>query len=517
VICACSLISFQNQVRQLSKDSASDIDGWIAQAKQVQADIERSKQAAREIVQQAEANTSLKERVLDATAKVGLLDKEVAFNESLTAILDDIRSTSTVLNEAKNDIVKSKIATALSRLQTANAAVGRLEKVTSTRAYELLQRRLVAVKASLQEETVTLSNQLIQLNGAGLTIAVTRNIAEKPEVTIESIHQVLTGLDALPSWLSNLKRKLNQCIFDSLLSKPKQGFYRVSIEHDRLSIEVEDAGPDVIQLLLDLKTVIAFLSERLPSEVYIPLSQKLMPGFLERLESEQLRPSVPLSTGQMAEFEQVLEGVSSLAEHLETLQWDGSSTLHEWVDSAPRVWLSRQREHALGEVRKLLFVGLHERKTVERVETQVVANEDVVMAQDSEDADDAWTQEWTEETDNAAADQSAATTRKDAPEEDDDASAWDAEFDDGQPPLNEGDDEGDAWGWGDEEQSPDKITKSNGVRANAPIKENGAPVEKESPQEVTLKETYIATAVPDGVVEIILHVFSDAKNLSGPR
>lgn len=504
-------------MRQLSKDSAPDIDGWITQAKQVQAEIERSKQAAREIVQQAEANASLKERMVDATTKVGLLEQEVTFNESLTAILDDIRSTSTILNEVKDDIVGSNIITALKRLQTADAAVGRLEKVTSTKAYELLQRRLGTVKATLQQETATLSDQLVEVDGADLTIAVIRGIAEKPEVTIESIHQVLDGLDALPSWLGNLKRKLNQCIFDSLLSRPKHGFYRVSTEHDRLSVEIKDTAPDVTRSLADIKTVVAFLSERLPTEIYIPLSQKLMPGFLERLESERLHPSVPLSTGQMGEFEQVLEGVRSLAEHLEALRWDGSSTLREWVDSAPRVWLSRQREHALGEVRKLLFVGLRERKTVERVETQTVANEDVKMTDSSEDADDAWTQEWTEETNDTAANQTTAPIPKAAPEEDEDASAWDAEFDDDQPPPHEGDDEGEPWGWGDEEQPLNKTTKPNGARADAPAEINGAQVERTTSREVTLKETYIVTAVPDGVLDIILHIFNDAKNLSDSR
>jgi len=503
-------------VRQLSKDSAADIDGWIAQAKQVQAEIERSKLAAREIVEQAEANHVLNERTVDAMAKVGLLEKEVAFNGSLIAILDDIRSTSTVLNDAKDDVVGSKIVTALDRTRTADAAIDRLERVTSTRAYELLRRRLGAVKASLQEETVALSNRLVQVNGEGLTIAVSRSLADKPEVTFETIHQVLVGLDALESWLDNFKRKLNQTMFDTLLSKPKKGYYRVFTEADRLSVEVKDAAPDVIDVLADLETLINFLANRLPTELYVPLSQKLMPGFLERLESERLHPSVPLSTTQMDKFEQLLERVNTLAGHLKTLQWDGSLSLREWVDSAPRAWLSRQREYALGEVRELLFAGLRERNMVERVETQTVAKADIEMAESSEDADDAWTQEWTEEADDARG-QTAVADHPAAPEEDEDASAWDAEFDDEQMPANEGDDEGEAWGWGDEDQSPSKVSKLNGLQTNVPVKANGTPAEKMAAQEVTLKETYTVTAVPDGVLEIILHVFHDAKSLSDPR
>ena len=504
-------------MRQLSKDSAADIDGWIAQAKQVQADIERSKLAAREIVEQAEAHRVLKERTVDATAKVGLLEKEVAFNGSLIAILDNIRSTSTTLTEAKDDVVGSKIITALDRIESADAAIGRLERVTSTRAYELLRRRLGSLKTSLHEETVALSNQLVHMNGERSNIAVSKRLADKPEVTFENIHQVLVRLDAWDSWLETLRRKLNQTTFDALLSAPKNGYYRVIVEQDKLSVEVRTAAPDVIDVLADFETLVDFLSRQLPSELYIPLSQKLMPGFLERFESERLHTSVPLSATKMDRFEQVLARVSALAGHLETLQWDGSRSLREWVDSAPRAWLSRQREHALGEVRELLYAGLRERKTVEKVETQTVAKADIEMTGSSENGDDAWTQEWAEEPTNAA-DNTAAGPHLAASEEDDDASAWDAEFDDEQPPTNDGDDEGDAWGWGDEDQSPSKTqAKTHGAQSGVPVKANGVPVEKAAAQEVTLKETYTVTAVPDGVLGIILHVFDDAKSLSDPR
>ncbi|KAG9901669.1 hypothetical protein KCU94_g7814, partial [Aureobasidium melanogenum] len=49
----------KTDIRSLSKDIAPDVDGWIAQAKKLQADIEQSKATARDIVAQAEAGKAL--------------------------------------------------------------------------------------------------------------------------------------------------------------------------------------------------------------------------------------------------------------------------------------------------------------------------------------------------------------------------------------------------------------------------------------------------------------------------
>lgn len=145
----------------MSKSSASDIDGWIAQAKRVQADIERSKITAREIVQQAEGGNTLKQRAVEASNKADLIEKEVAFNESLASILGELKSASNLAEEAKNHLVQGRLQESLRGLQRARAAASKLRRVEGTKAHGLLRSRIDSVQGALVEQAVGRSKQLL--------------------------------------------------------------------------------------------------------------------------------------------------------------------------------------------------------------------------------------------------------------------------------------------------------------------------------------------------------------------
>ena len=148
----------------MSRDSAPDIDNWIAQAKRVQADIERSKLAAREIIQQAESGRHLQERATEAGNKVDLLQKEVGFNESLASILGEIRSISGGLEDAKADVVHGNLEQALAKLQPARHATESIRRVENTRAYGLVQNRIRNVHDSLIESVKSSADQLVDVD-----------------------------------------------------------------------------------------------------------------------------------------------------------------------------------------------------------------------------------------------------------------------------------------------------------------------------------------------------------------
>jgi centromere/kinetochore protein ZW10 len=144
-----------------------------------------------------------------------------------------------------------------------------------------------------------------------------------------------------------------------------------------------------------------------------------------------------------------------------------------------------------------------------------------------DDADDAWAADWEEEDTSETKTEHVQPTNND----DDDASAWDM-GDDGldadnvaAPARSEdfpGDDDGaDAWGWGDGDEVTPADKATNSVTDEKSSSAKGPTIAQNPTQsgdrELTLRETYTVTAVPDGILEIVKQVVSDAETLTDPR
>ena len=154
----------QADIRQLSKDVAPDVDGWIAQAKKLQEDIERSKATARDIVQEAEAGKRLKAEASEAANKAALLEKEVSFSETLVHTLQQLKDLKQVLNCCQDAMVQGDLATALATLKQFDASISDLAAVENTRAYDLLQKRCRGLKDALAEQSTRRARLLVDVS-----------------------------------------------------------------------------------------------------------------------------------------------------------------------------------------------------------------------------------------------------------------------------------------------------------------------------------------------------------------
>ncbi|KAI4733619.1 hypothetical protein E4T50_15825 [Aureobasidium sp. EXF-12298] len=516
----------KTDIRSLSKDIAPDVDGWIAQAKKLQADIEQSKATARDIVAQAEAAKALKEKTHDAGNKVRLLEKEVAFNESLATTLELIRSSCRILDNADQAYVNNDLRTALGHLKQCDESIAALSAVQDTRAVGLLQTRSSRFKANFLDKTTTLAQSLIQCDTDSRSVTIKDHVSDVPAVDLTLIVDTLEYLGGLEVYIRRLKRDIEFALFNPRLST-KPGQHTVfQVTHGRISVSKATSKPDTIATLDDIWTALDFLSTNLPKSVCEPLSQKLLPSLFETLTYTWLDHTVPVQIEQMPVFQQILDRVSRFAEQIDGLNWSSTALLKDWVQNAPRTWLSKRRETALGAARSLLFSGLRDRKTVERVETQTVSKGDAIMGgTDVDEADDAWAADWdedTQETKEVDTKQPEHVTNDD----DDDASAWDMDDDDVEVPAEsaatkdngenmEEDDAADAWGWGDDEQATDETLKPDSPKKTTKV----APTDQATQsgdRELTLRETYTVTAVPDGMLEIVMQVVSDAETLTDP-
>jgi hypothetical protein len=59
----------------------------------------------------------------------------------------------------------------------------------------------------------------------------------------------------------------------------------------------------------------------------------------------------------MVDYQKALAQVKEFAEGLDALKWPGVHGLHEWVNNAPKIWLTKKRESTLDWTRNQFSLG----------------------------------------------------------------------------------------------------------------------------------------------------------------
>ena len=520
----------KDSIRSLSRSTAPNIDAWISRARNLQTDILRSRDEARQIVQAAEAGEKLKAEVADKGGKVALLEREVEFNETLEGTLEHVRYARSLLERAREEAVRGDVGRALRRLEDAEASIAGLTggetggTGLSSRAAEVLQQRAGQLREELVESATECWNALVMVDAEGGRVTIQRDglktalpEAAVPEISLDAIVTAVKGLDVFDSLLQKLARDIDRAILKQrMIPDENEQVTKLSVSGSELKLSTKTSDPSPDALFEDLYTLLSYLSTNLPPAVTQPLSNSLIPALTSRLETHWLDPAIPLSIDEMPSFQHLLQLVTGLAQQIDGFGWSGAEGLREWVNSAPRLWLTKRREALLGEVRDWVFRGLRERRTVERVETRMVRREDVGLAR-GEDGDDwdAW-----DEDDQSKPEKAEKGQVSD--ELDEAAMAWELDEDETSEEKDrsstDGAEEDDAWGWGDEEPSSQKA--SSPVASKKQIPNPSAPPNGEetvpNEQELTLRETFTTTAIPSAILAILQKSIADAQTLSGP-
>ena len=152
------------------------MDGWIAQARKLQDDIKRSQETAHAIVQQAEAGKDNATRMQDAASKVSFLYSEIAYNESLVQVVEQLRDISTLLESAQDAAVHDHVMHALERLEDADAASKRLGTFENTRVVGVLKSRADQLRSAIVENTTESWNGLIIVDPTERRVALKAEI-----------------------------------------------------------------------------------------------------------------------------------------------------------------------------------------------------------------------------------------------------------------------------------------------------------------------------------------------------
>lgn len=518
----------------MSREAASDVDGWMTQARKLQADIKRSQETAKEIVQQAEVGKEKTAQVQDAATKLSFLHSEIAYNESLVHVVEQLKDISALLESAQDAAVRSHIIHALERLEDADGAFKRLGPFENTRVVGLLKTKADQLRSAIVDNVTKIWNSMIVVDASERKLTLKdegKGVAE-PEnsVHIDTVMEALKKLGLIDHFLARLSRDFETIIIQPrLVFGSEQIVAALTIHGDDIQIAGQVSDMSVKAALQDIQAIAEFLSTRTPPKLTVPLSEKLVPVVANRLIANWLLPVVPLSTDGISEFQETLSLVLGLVEYFDELGWTGQNRLTEWVDKSAEIWLARQKEAAIAQVQRIFPRRVQEKKTVERVETQILSKGDAMLGS-QEEQDEDWGADWGQE--ESIADDPNKNNDRDEAEavEEEDISAWGMEDDEPQETQKEiegpkvatqPEEDAEDWGadWGDEDESK-QVSSEPAVKPDVPTKANGQAGNSERPlkdREMTLRETYTVTAIPDSIIELILQVVADVGTLNTPE
>ena len=335
----------------------------------------------------------------------------------------------------------------------------------------------------------------------------------------------LDDLDLLKNKIVAFRKAFDTVILTPRLNPQPDGTVgTITVNAQEIAISGYRRESSTAQLFSDVRKIIDFLDTQLPASVAMPLSEILIPSLISRLVAGPLSNSVPSDLNGISTFQATLQEGRDFAKSLDSHGWHGSEELMRWVNDAPRMWLTKRSDAGLHTIRQLLVRGLGEPREVERVETQVVSREDTMF---TDSGNDDWNAGWSDNEDIKQERPSSKHTREvngKHEEDEDDVSAWDLEDNTAQPATEDqddmtasskDDDGADAWGWGDENEnlvspaSPPPASKTQ----EATRGDGGVPGKTPAQKEVTLKEMYSITALPEQILEIIIQAVSDAETL----
>ena len=169
---------------------------------------------------------------------------------------------------------------------------------------------------------------------------------------------------------------------------------------------------------------------------------------------------------------------------------------------------------SLDSVRKALAASQGTTKQVERVERERVSQAEEALLEKA--TTDEWDASWEEDKES----QAQAETTQTNEDDEEDVSAWGLD-EDNEPDtkLNstdstEEDEADDAWGWGDDDEG-ERVDSNKPSQASAATK----PANRDNvaqKREVTLKEVYTVTDIPDSIINIVLQQIADSMDISHP-
>ncbi|OJD18741.1 hypothetical protein AJ78_01278 [Emergomyces pasteurianus Ep9510] len=506
----------ENEICALSRETASDVDGWISQAKQLHEEIERSRSAAREIVRQHEKGQQLQRQVTDASKKVELLESEIAFNEAVTRNLEDIRTIDYHISSVQLAIDKNDLETATGLFEEIEMLMKTTGLPSNTPVLRVLSGNVAALRTTMATTVRQKWDSLVKVESKSGQMTVVTENSGSPS-SLEKVLIAIEKLGMLDPIVDTLSKDINSCILNLVLLPPgSEDSFGISRDGNSIRVVRQPSTTTPTDVFDHLVCVLEYLQEYLPTTITDHLNIKLALPMVSSLVSKQLLPSMPTGVDGMEGFQMILDHAHKFQKALDEFGCPESTELTSFMQQMPRLWFNQRRIKSLDEVRVALSVSSGETRKVERVETEQVSQKDKVFADNSDD----WNAGWT--SDNEGSAEPSAQGEPDR-QEDDDFSAWGLDEPDTleveeqkKPTGEERDQDEDAWGWGDEDEGdgPSLEPSSSATKPSSNVNGDHGDGKLSPRREVTLRETYTITDIPDSIMAVISNQISDSEKLT---
>ena len=148
----------------MSRLSATDIDGWISQAKQLRHGIEASKSQSDEVVTLAEKGKQLTVEQQDVSGKATLLATELQFYNSLASILDQIQDLTMTIHSSEAAISADRLLDALGLLKKAQTDTESFNDYQNTFIRAAMIQRVVELKSTIAASLTEQWNHMIRID-----------------------------------------------------------------------------------------------------------------------------------------------------------------------------------------------------------------------------------------------------------------------------------------------------------------------------------------------------------------
>ncbi|KAG0638182.1 hypothetical protein HOY80DRAFT_968902 [Tuber brumale] len=526
--------SLYDEVRTVSRESGPEIDSWISQARRLHKDIESSKTKADEIIQLAEQEKRLNLELEDSIMQARLLISEINFNEALTEILSRLQLIDLTLYQVKHLLNTGELCQAIETLDNVEVALEKLPVSGETIVISLMKEKAKGLRSMLTNKIEDCWKYLLKINPGKGEISIDRDAAGSGP-PVENVIEALKKLDLLNGKIDHLHHQIDTLLvaprFDSL--KGSAPTFSVGGNILRMGGNTNDLS--ATRMFNDLRQMIIFFNRNLPSGITLVFSRIFIANLTTRLMSS-LSSSVPSSLDDLPKFEALLKETREFENFLHQISWTKETELREWTERAPKVWLSKRKETSLDRARQILSRGTSAVKVVERTETQEMKVTSSTERRKSVGAPmDVWNDDcgWGDE--DTPVDTAAAAESLQIDIDDDDASGWgldeDIDIEDEEqkedekpsqpvdaPTEEDGLDNLD-WGeWGEDDpgiEAQELMTASDTAPAKKPTESKSAimPSSYHS-RDITLRESYTITSIPDAIMEIIVRVVDEVKRLS---
>ncbi|KAF8850831.1 hypothetical protein BDZ45DRAFT_184064 [Acephala macrosclerotiorum] len=515
----------ETEIRQISKDSAPDVDDWIRNAKAIHDDIEKTRKLASSIVRQAEADEERLEGLQQQEKYVEFLSKEVHYNTQLLSSLRAIQGANDLLRKLEVQAAEHNLVDALHTLADAFATIAKIPLEKTARALRLLDQRAFDLRTHIREQLLNVWYALVHIqeeNGL-VTVKIHDKLPNEP-TTLNDAVIGFKSFKSLDTVAKKLWETLDSTIFKYRMDIGAGSLPSIEIDQNTLSLGTGTTDRTIKTLFSDLEVIIRFLNDKLPAEIADSLSRRMMPVLCSRILEEWLDTAVPASLDDMVDYQKALAQVGDFASKLDEMQWPGADSLHDWVANAPKTWLSKRRETALDWTRNQLSLGIGEPQYAERTETRMVARDDGHhIATTSNTINDEWDAGWDD--DEPEPEESEPNGHGNGHVKN--RSSFDEERRVSEittPPIEAADNEddaADAWGWGDddaaEDAAPDPVAALTAAQTSTPIAPSLPRRITPETREMTLSEKYWTSSLPQPVYKTVVQIYNDGAQLTKPE